>query len=253
VLAVEVHQVDSHSADLVFDVSLSSRGLDPDPILAARSAHTRLRFCQLAAQLDANDDAVDKTLESLQDDEDAVVAAWALAARIQRSAKPNDLPFPEADEHRRQTWRAVSNELNLQVWEMVVLPNLSDDDARRALRKSHALWRLVETDEADYAGNAANTHGVALYRTGRFEEAITFLRKSMEFKEKNAVDLAYLSLALNCLGANEEALDMLAQAEEFEKRSTWPSQDEAAAALEEAAAALEEARAALHKNSTGDR
>lgn len=247
VLAVEVHQVDSHSADLIFDLSLSSRGLDPDPILATRSALTRLRFCQLTAQLDTNDDTVDKTLESLQDDENAVVAAWALAARIQRAAKPNDVSLPQADEQRRQTWRAVSNELNSQVWEMVVLPNLSDDDARRALRKSHALWRLVETDEADYAGNAANTHGVALYRRGRFADAITFFRKSMELKEKNALNLAYLSLAFNCLAADREAIDMLAQAEEFEKRSTWPGEDEAAAALEAA-------RAALHKNdSTEDR
>jgi len=247
VLAVEVHQVDSHSADLIFDLSLSSRGLDPDPILAARSFHTRLQFCQLTAQLGADDDGVDKALESLQDDENSVVAAWAVATRIQRAAEPNDVQLPEADEQRRQTWRAVSSELNTEVWEMVALPTLSDDDARRALRKSHALWRLVETDEADYAANAANTHAVALYRMGRFLEAITFFRRSMELNEKNALDLAYLSLALNCLGANQEALDTLAQAEEFERRSTWPGEDEAAAALEAA-------RAALHKNdSTEDR
>ncbi len=238
VLAVEVHQVDLHSADLIFDLSLSSRGLDPAPIAAAKSPLTKLQFCRLTAQLEAPDDAVDKTLAALQDDENDVVAAYALAARIQRSATPDEQPLPEAGERRRQARQAVANELNLQVWEKVVLPKLADDDARRALRKSHAMWRLVETDEADYAAYAANTHGVALYRMGRFEEAAAFFRKSMALKERNAIDLAYLALALNRLGAGEEAREVLAQAEEFERRATWPGEDDAAAALEEARAAL---------------
>ncbi len=241
VLAVEVHQVDSHSADLIFDLSLSSRGLDPDPILTAKSDHTKLRFCQLTAQFEDDDGTVDKTLESLQNDESPVVAAWALATRIQRATKPNDVPLPEADEKLRQIWRAVANELNAQVWEVVVLLTLSDGDARRALRKSHAMWLLEEGDEAESAANAANTYGVALFRTGRFREANTFFRKSMELGGKNALDLAYLSLALNCLGDDEGALDMLAEAEAFQKKSTWLGEDAAAVVLEAA-------RAAIHKN-----
>ncbi len=233
-LAVEVHLVEPTSADLFFDLSLSSSGLDSESILTAKSSHSRIRFCQLAAQLVGSDGGLDEALSTLESEENDEVATWATVARITRAANPHELPLPEVDEPRRLARAAISGLLNSQAWEVVVPQDGCVDDVRRACRQACAAWRLSETTEAVNAGGIANTYAVALFRAGRFAEAITFFRKSMELQGENAADLAYMSVALRQLGEDDKALAAFTDAAAFATHAPWLGDDIGAAALEEA-------------------
>jgi S1-C subfamily serine protease/peroxiredoxin len=236
-IAVEVHQCDPQSADLLFDLSLSSRPFDVRRIPDARSAHTRVQFCKLAAHFAMHDETVDSVLKTLGGDRKPLVRTWALAARIQRGSIRDETPLidPDSDEERPRL--VVASLLNGRAWSEVRTANAPPDAVANALRMARAALRLAEGHEK-LAGNVANTCGVALYRSGRHEEAITCLQNSTELNGENPLDLIYVSLCQYALGSREEAMATFAKVEALTTRDDWAAEDEAAFVLEEARSTL---------------
>jgi peroxiredoxin/tetratricopeptide (TPR) repeat protein len=234
-LAVAVHQVSPQSGDLYFDLALSSRSLDPHKILGAESLFTRLRFCQLAAGLSAQDPALDEVLNVFAADSDVQVKAWALVARIQRAADPDGIEIPQADPETASARHVAASMLNHYVWEIVERGDFSQEVYQRAVRAAHAMWRVGRTGTAADAA-IANTYGVALYRAGQFEKAIEQLNTSSELAGENPIDLSFLALSLEKLGRAQEARLTYEKAAAYPARERWAAMDAAAKAFEEAKA-----------------
>jgi peroxiredoxin len=237
VLAVEVHQNDARSGDLLLDLSLSSRLPDLPAIRDAKSDQTKIRFCQLASAVngedhEANESEIDELLKSLSEDKNFAVRVSGLIARACRSSRPEEIAVPEDFAINEKELLTILYGLNATVWETVRVSGFSESDYQRIVPLARAISRLAEKTQG--AGSIANTCGVALYRAGHYELALGFLDRSTLLEGENTVDLAYRAMTLHALGRSDEAKNALARARKFRDRPDWPANDEAILAVEQA-------------------
>jgi WD40 repeat protein/tetratricopeptide (TPR) repeat protein len=148
---------------------------------------------------------------------------------------------PDLARIAHQTARAIipddPNELNNQAWDMVAGDPLMRD-APQAL-----LWARKAVELAPSEQMYLNTLGVALYRTGRHDEAADVLRRSLDAGQGqfDAFDLYFLAMAEARRGRPREALEC------FDRAVAWHDSrtDLSPRYLEELAAFRAEARQIL--------
>jgi WD40 repeat protein/serine/threonine protein kinase len=95
--------------------------------------------------------------------------------------------------------------LNVASWIVVSRPGAGLPELRLALKQAEAACRLVPDD-----GHFLNTLGVAQYRVGHFEEALSTLSRSEPINtasrgDPSPADLAFMALARHRLGQHDQA------------------------------------------------
>ncbi len=129
----------------------------------------------------------------------------------------------------------AAQNLNNQAWSIAKEPGRPDSDYRTALKLARAANRL-ESENAFYV----NTLGVALYRSGDFEQAIEILGKADTINRSAggggplynpATDLLFLAMSHFQLGHSEQAHEYLERSKELLKEVR---DEELAGFLEEA-------------------
>jgi len=93
---------------------------------------------------------------------------------------------------------------------------------RRALRQAEAACQLVPNE-----GRFLTTLGIARYRTGQYEEAVTALMQADRIRKDNwngmsfPGDVAFQALARYRLGQRDQALALLGRLRELMKQPVW--------------------------------
>jgi WD40 repeat protein len=128
--------------------------------------------------------------------------------------------------------------LNDKSWEVVAKPGASPEAYRTALRQAEEACRLVPD-----RGEHLNTLGVALYRNGKYREAVDTLRKADGLNAKTfdgsiPGDLAFLAMAYHKLGDAAEAEKARDRLRASMKKPAWANNGEARALSQEAEALL---------------
>jgi WD40 repeat protein len=124
--------------------------------------------------------------------------------------------------------------LNNTSWLIAVKPDRTAEDYRRALRYAEEACRLAPR-EATFV----NTLGVARYRAGRNQDAVSDLGRSLtlnaaRYAGSHPLDLAFLAMARHRLGQHDEARETLGQLREVMSRRPWSEDDESTAIADEA-------------------
>jgi WD40 repeat protein len=100
-----------------------------------------------------------------------------------------------------ETWPESPGDLNDAAWKLVATPDPPEADSRRGLRLAEATCQL-EPDN----GAILNTLGVAQYRAGQYEKALTTLKRSNELSgDRQPADLAFLAMTQHRLNQPEVA------------------------------------------------
>jgi RNA polymerase sigma factor (sigma-70 family) len=126
------------------------------------------------------------------------------------------------------------NSLNNRAWEVVKQPGREMSAYRKALGESEEACRL-QTENGDFL----NTLGVAYYRVGDYEKALTTLLRSDSidkgrFNGSTPFDLAFLCMTQKHLGHVQEAKSNFKQLRERMQESRWAQNTEAQEFLREA-------------------
>jgi tetratricopeptide (TPR) repeat protein len=127
-------------------------------------------------------------------------------------------------------FREDATQLNNASWLVVCKPGAAAAQYQLALRQAQAACRIAPSQ-----GVSLNTLGVALYRVGRYDEAVKTLLEADRF---NAVafggpipgDWAFLAMAYHRLGQKDQAANALARLRDA-MRSQRRAQDPDALAL----------------------
>ena len=111
--------------------------------------------------------------------------------------------------------------LNWHSWVALLQRGADEAVYRLALRRAETACRLIPNH-----GGFLNTLGVAQYRLGMFEEAITALTRADQVNRasqsgSNPADLAFLSMAENRLGRRDRARDALTRLRDTMKEPKW--------------------------------
>ena len=128
--------------------------------------------------------------------------------------------------------------LNKTSWSIVVQPDRSPEDYRRAAQYAQAACRLVPQEST-----FISTLGVARYRAGQYREALADLDRSLELNSPQyggaiPADLAFVAMTQHRLGQNAEALMTLGRLREAMSRQPWSDDDESEAFSDEANALI---------------
>src|SRR5262249_40062169 len=127
-------------------------------------------------------------------------------------------------------WKEPAFFLNNVSWEIVRFPGRSPADYDRALRAIEAAGQLEPED-----GDFLYTLGVAQYRVGQYEKALSTLTRSNQLNGNGVpADLTFLAMALHRLGQNETARATLNRLREVMKNSEAGASAENQAVLREA-------------------
>ena len=97
--------------------------------------------------------------------------------------------------------------LNAGAWDVVSRENLPAEQYEQALRWAQRAWTIAPWD-----GQVLNTLGIALYRCGRYEEAVEALKNAGELNNWHPVDHAFLAVAYHRLGDSTAAREELERA-----------------------------------------
>jgi WD40 repeat protein/serine/threonine protein kinase len=137
-----------------------------------------------------------------------------------------------------QTYPEDPVALNELAWPLIKLPGGTMSDYRKALRYSEEACQLEPKN-----GLSLNTLGVAYYRVGDYEKALSTLLRSDEVNKarlrgSNPADLAFLAMTQQRLGRAKEAQAELQRLRERMKDRRWAKDDESQGFLREAEALL---------------
>jgi Flp pilus assembly protein TadD len=119
-------------------------------------------------------------------------------------------------------------------WRVVASADAAPNSYATALRQAQIACRLKADDWA-----CLNTLGVALYRNGRFQEAMDALLRSDHIysvtkKGHRPTDLAFLAMAQFQLGRKEKARALLNELRLLMKQPQWSGDEDELAFLREA-------------------
>jgi Flp pilus assembly protein TadD len=130
------------------------------------------------------------------------------------------------------------DQLNVAAWKVVKAQDAGREAYALALRQAEAAVSLAPDDGYDL-----NTLGVALYRMGKYVEALTTLMKSEKLNAtqegSHPADLAFLAMAQHKLRKKDEAKATLGQLREVMKLARWAMDDEVKGFLPEAEELIE--------------
>jgi WD40 repeat protein len=118
-------------------------------------------------------------------------------------------------------------------WALVRQPYLNANQYRFALLQAEHACRLAP-DRQEYR----NGKGAALYRMGRYEEAIKFLGRANPPDKGFPAAMAFLAMAHHRLGQREQARAVLARLQEVLDQSRWAKDAEALDLMHEAQALI---------------
>jgi WD40 repeat protein len=115
---------------------------------------------------------------------------------------------------------------NGAAWAVVLFPGAGPAACEKALQRAETACRL-EPDNADHE----NTRAAALYRVGRYQEALEVLHRcqairAAQKKKSEPGDLVFLAMACHHLGRPGEARDYLAEVRRMQKLPEGINQDE---------------------------
>jgi WD40 repeat protein/tetratricopeptide (TPR) repeat protein len=176
-------------------------------------------------------------IKQLLQDEDAEVRVWATAALIQIDPNWPDpksgLPEPR-DEAEKGVRRGVAIFRNDKSWSVVKLAEQDPREYATALRSARAACMLMPDNDT-----VLNTLGVALYRVGKYDEAIDALARSDQLSTDRGDgslphNVAFLAMANHQLGKADNAAKHLESLRTLMKSSKWAKDAEAIAFLREA-------------------
>jgi Flp pilus assembly protein TadD len=103
-----------------------------------------------------------------------------------------------------------------------------------ALRQAHTACEFAPED-----GRYQTALGIAQYRTGQYQEALTTLKQLDQRGIHTPEALAFLAMAQHQLGQKEQAKATLARLRETVTKPRWAKNAESAAFLREAEALIE--------------
>ncbi len=134
-------------------------------------------------------------------------------------------------ENSRQSWSA---QLNAASWLVVREPRATTEAYERALRQAREACRLTPDN-----GRYLHTLGLALYRAGQYQEALTTLTQSnklnsVSFETSFPPNLAFLAMTHHRLGHKEQAQAALTGLREAMKTPQWARNERLQAFLLEA-------------------
>jgi WD40 repeat protein len=115
---------------------------------------------------------------------------------------------------------------NNAAWNVAGRPGQTVEKYQQAFQLAEVALRLSSDDP-----NILNTWGVALYRVGRYQEAIQQLEKSDQVYVKRKIgshpaNLAFLAMAYHHIGENEKAFKKLQLLREAMKQGPWSNSAE---------------------------
>jgi WD40 repeat protein len=137
-------------------------------------------------------------------------------------------------------WPESPNQLKDASWNVVRLPNLTNESYALALRRALAAYQASPLD-----GDILNTVGVAQYRMRQFASALETLTQSEKINSagpdgSQPAELAFLAMTQHQLGQTSEARATLARLRKaIEQDSQWADDTDAQAFLREAEVLIE--------------
>jgi hypothetical protein len=173
---------------------------------------------------------VERVLPGL--DATGLVTRDELITRIQED-RTLDEPVRTAALQRLRRTPEKAIRVNEAAWAIVSDPARAPDEYRRALTLAEAAHRS-EPEKGDFL----NTLGVALYRAGRYRDALDVLQRSVKLNEVRfrgviPADVAFLAMVHHRLGHDDEARKWLEQLRALLKSNRWSADPESAAFLRE--------------------
>jgi WD40 repeat protein/serine/threonine protein kinase len=137
-----------------------------------------------------------------------------------------------------EKWQEDPHSLDDKSYEIVSKPNRKPEEYELAWRRSETACRLAPGNGEYLLGL-----GLAAYRTGRFEQALTSLREAEKLTAQRAGGVApglfaVMATAYFQLGQKAEARDMLNRARETLKVPHWTNNEDAIRAIQEAEALI---------------
>ncbi len=130
--------------------------------------------------------------------------------------------------------------LNEKSWAVVAKPGATPEGYAKALRQAEASCRMMPP-----TGESLNTLGVALYRNGKYREAVDVLLRSDKlnattYEGSIPGDWAFLAMAYHQLGDGAEAEKARGRLRESMKKPRWANDPEARQLSQEAETVLKE-------------
>jgi WD40 repeat protein/serine/threonine protein kinase len=116
-------------------------------------------------------------------------------------------------------------------WTLVSSPGAPPETYHRGLRWARAACVIAPDNAA-----CLNTLGVALYRAGEIEEALSTLRRLNELHGETPIDLAFVAMAEKSLGRDAEAASTLTRLRVLMAEPAWAEHEEARELVREAEA-----------------
>jgi WD40 repeat protein len=189
---------------------------DPPSPELTRWRWIEIQADQLVGSLIVRDaQAVDRTVSRVQGDPTLEEAVRAAALRRSRLTSGNAVVA------------------NSRAWELVRTPGRSAEEYRSA----HGLAQIACRSDPEN-GRPLNTLGVALYRLGRYQEALETLERSTRLNELPTAgppphDIAFLAMTHQRLGHTAEARELLGRLRTIMKSEPWSKLEEAQVFLRE--------------------
>jgi predicted NACHT family NTPase len=136
-------------------------------------------------------------------------------------------------------WQEGAQWLNSMSWSVVARSGSAPESRALALRQAEAACRLEPSN-----GTYLNTLGVALYRNGRFQEALETLTRSDKINSalregRIPDDVSFLAMAHFKLGRQEKAQELLTRLRQIMKQQVWSENGEAQDFMREATELIE--------------
>jgi hypothetical protein len=133
-----------------------------------------------------------------------------------------------------EQWPGDPDRLEMASWNVVMFPNGNHDDYLLASRWAEEAMRL----NPEYY-DIVNTMGVALYRVGRYQEALETLHRSEQLRARTPFGrrpsaIAFLAMAHHQLGHRDEARAYLEKTRAMMKTDPWANNVELRMFLREA-------------------
>jgi Flp pilus assembly protein TadD len=138
-----------------------------------------------------------------------------------------------------KSWQEDPRLLSLTSWSVVRRKDAAPESYALALRQAEAACRLEPSN-----GTYLNTLGVALYRNGRFQEALETLTRSDKINSalregRIPEDVSFLAMAQFKLGQQEKAQVLLTELRQIMKQQVWSENGKAQDFMREATELIE--------------
>ncbi len=205
-IAVEVHQASEWSADLLFDLSVSSNVLSKvRKLLQSENTDQRDAGLRVATDLRAGAKSLVPLIKPLLDSDEHSVRLQAFGTLLAINAKqatkmetPKLKRFKEMDE--RKLWALTNNDSS---WEIAEVPGLSRRDYLQSYHAATISDKLQPKN-----GATLNTKALALVRLGLHKRALQTLSAARKIHGQKPADFLVACIAYQGMGKTDRAKAM---------------------------------------------